>query len=102
MRGKCSRCRTKALVGARKDNYCAACRKIINAKRNSPSARRARSDAYYWQHTVPLFQERMDKKYPYKGKRPGVFTPVKLWGPDNEEFNGIAFSRNMGHTEDDA
>ena len=96
---KCSRCRTRGLASSRTDSYCRGCRKVVNAKRSSPEARKARSDAYYWQHTVPNIRARMDKKYPYKGKRPGVFTPVPLYGPDNAEFNGIAFSRNIGIDE---
>ena len=85
----------------RKDSYCQDCRKIINAKRNSLEAKQARSNRYYWLVKVPKFKAKMNKEHAYAGRKPGTYTPLPLTGPDNEGWQGIAFSRNKGHEDEE-
>ena len=83
------------------DRYCIPCRQAYNRARAVITPKASRSDAYYWNVTVPKLRARLNKKYPMEGGKIGVYHPMLMVGPDNEGFQGLAFNRT-GHNPEDA
>lgn len=88
----CSKC-GRGLAFDFRGSYCRPCRKVVNAKRNSPEARAARSEKYYWAVHVPKLQQRLNAKYPINGGKLGVYYQKQQHGPDNDEYQFNTFRK---------
>jgi hypothetical protein len=86
----CGKC---AKIGQRRkgtDRYCVGCRRAYNAKRSTPDAKKARADSYYWNVHVPQLKSRLEKKYPMRAGKLGVFYPSNV---TNDSGNGMTYRR---------
>ena len=68
----CKLCKDSAAI-TKGDKYCKPCRKILNARRSTPDAKKKRADKYYWDVHVPKLQARLNAKYPMEKDKVGVF-----------------------------